>query len=76
MGKKRNSESYGLNSDGAVLSLEYLAEDGTWRKVDPAPIPGPVRFGPLSQAPGFDCRVLDRTIRLTRDINRWFVDLD
>jgi len=74
MGRRRNWESSGLHSDGGVLSMEVLAEDGSWHKVDPDPIPGPLTLTADSQAPAFDCRVLDRHIRLTRDEDRWFVD--
>ena len=68
-------ESIGLHSDGGVLSMEVLAEDGTWQKVEPVEISGPLSFSICSEKPAFDCRVHDRVIRLARDEDRWFVDL-
>ena len=76
MGRRRKNESYGLHSDGGVLSMEAQAEDGSWHKIEADPIPGPISLSADSQAPVFDCRVLNRVIRLSRDEDRWFVDLD
>ena len=74
MGRRRNREVHGLHSDGGLLSMEVQAEDGTWRKIEADPIPGPISLTASSQAPAFDAFVLDRTIRLSRDEDRWFVD--
>ena len=76
MGRRRKNVSYSLHSDGAVLSMEVQAEDGSWHKIEPDPIRGPIRFSASSLCPVFDCRVQGRVIRLTRDEDRWFVDPD
>ena len=76
MGRRRNRDKFGLHSDGGVLSMEVQAEDGSWHRIEPDLIPGPISLSADSQAPAFDCRVLGRRIRLSRDEERWFVDLD
>jgi len=76
MGRRRLRESIGIHSDGGVLSMEVLAEDGTWQKVEADGIPGPLSLSICSEKLAFDCRVHDRVIRLARDEDRWFVDLD
>ena len=55
--------------------MEVLAEDGTWQKVEPEELSGPIGLSICCEKSAFDCRVHDRVIRLARDADRWFVDL-
>ena len=75
MGRRRTGESIGFHADGGVLSMEVLAEDGTWQKVEPEELSGPIGLSICCEKSAFDCRVHDRVIRLARDADRWFVDL-